>query len=467
MPVSRHRSQRFRRFEALEPRYALAAFLVTNGTDSGPGSLRAALAEAGQVADGPDVITFAPNVKTVTLTTDSLRNSSPVTIAAPNVTIRRSSDANTPKFGLFIVSASLTIEGATLTGGNSPAVGGGAIWAPSLATITLTNVNITGNYGSSGGGLRLQQDASLIISNSAINNNSAAYGGGIVASTFRGISITDTSISGNKADGAAAGSIRGPFTLSGVNVSSNQASGSSGGLDVNVLSNVPGNSIISNSQFRNNSAGSTGGAMRFSGDGILTIENSVFSGNKAASSGGAIFAFGSNVSPPNASLIINYSTFAGNQATDGGAIYAQGRSTLQLNRSNIASNVALQRGGAITSGGVVSIESSSIIRNQTSGKGGGIASIVNTSNTLPDLTIVNSTVSSNQANEGGGIYSENRMMLLSSTIAFNQANAAGGLSLEAPTSSFATPSSQTTRSAPEPPPCPVISAVRSRMPHLR
>ena len=399
---------------------------MTSGADSGPGSLRAALTEAGQVADGPDIIKFAPNVKTVTLTTESLRNSSPVTIAAPNVTIRRSSDANTPNFGLFITSASLTIEGAKLTGGNAPAVGGGAIWAPmGFKTITLNDVTISGNYGINGGGLRLDQDTTLNISNSVINNNSAAFGGCIVASTFRGITITDTSISGNKADSAAAGSIRGPFTLNGVNVSSNQASNDGGGLIVQVLSNVPGNSVISNSQFRNNSAGSIGGALQFSGDGLVTVENSVFSGNTAASSGGAIFVFGSNQIGIS-SLVINDSTLNGNQGTSGGAIAAQGKTSLQLNRSNVANNVASLSGGGIYSAGSVGVESSSIIRNQALGQGGGIASIGNTSNPA-SVTVVNSTISSNQANEAGAIYSQNSLMLLSSTVAFNQANTTGGI----------------------------------------
>jgi len=89
--------------EMLEDRRVMAAFTVTNGLDSGEGSLRAAVALAN--ADTVhDTILFAPGVNAVTLTSDQLTLSTEVTIAGPasgTVTVARSAAVGTPQFRIF------------------------------------------------------------------------------------------------------------------------------------------------------------------------------------------------------------------------------------------------------------------------------------------------------------------------------------------------------------------------------
>src|SRR5258708_15841810 len=87
---------------------------VTNGNDSGPGSLRQALADAN---DG-DTINFDPSVGTVTLTTAELAIDKSLTLSgAPQmVTVARSSQT---QFRIFHVmpGQTVTIEALHITGG--------------------------------------------------------------------------------------------------------------------------------------------------------------------------------------------------------------------------------------------------------------------------------------------------------------------------------------------------------------
>ena len=98
---------------------------VTNGNDSGPGSLRQALADA---QDG-DTINFDPSVNIVTLTTAELVITKSITISASPqmVTVQRASQA--PQFRIFHVMPghSVEINGLTISGGHITGDNGGGI----------------------------------------------------------------------------------------------------------------------------------------------------------------------------------------------------------------------------------------------------------------------------------------------------------------------------------------------------
>jgi len=107
---------------------------VTNTNDSGPGSLRGAIAGA---SDG-DTIQFDPVLKgqTITLTSGELFINNNLTITGPGpsqLTVKRSTAGGTPAFRIFhILKHTVTIEGLSITkclalalGGNSPDAGGG------------------------------------------------------------------------------------------------------------------------------------------------------------------------------------------------------------------------------------------------------------------------------------------------------------------------------------------------------
>lgn len=144
----------------------------------------------------------------------------------------------------------------------------------------------------------------------------------------------------------------------------------------------------------------------------MTINDSTFTNNTATFGGALLLRQGVNVT-------VNDSKLTGNTSNRGGAIYSLGTgasvaNSLTVNRSVIDNNTAVYGGGGIqaASGGayleVVNINDSTISRNVTTaasatpdrvggvGFGGGI----NADNT--DLSIVQSTISSNSAFEGGG-----------------------------------------------------------------
>src|SRR5215471_7767683 len=158
---------------------------VTNGNDSGPGSLRQALADA---SDG-DTINFDPSVGTVTLTTGELAIDKSLTLSgAPQmVTVERVSQT---EFRIFHVMSghSVEIDGLTITGGSLVGNGGGI---SSGATLTISNCAISGNsitrvdsvvYSGAG----IYNVGTMTIVNSTVNNNQGLvvglfppFGGGI------------------------------------------------------------------------------------------------------------------------------------------------------------------------------------------------------------------------------------------------------------------------------------------------
>jgi hypothetical protein len=155
---------------------------VTNGHDSGPGSLRQAILNASP----GDTINFAPNVTTVNLSSDELIIDKNLRITGPfahRVTVRRST--NSPPFRIFeITSGTVIISGLTISNGsasglNSDGDGGGI---RSSGILTLTDSTILGNQavheaalGGRGGGV-LNDRGTMTITRCTIANNSALGG---------------------------------------------------------------------------------------------------------------------------------------------------------------------------------------------------------------------------------------------------------------------------------------------------
>jgi hypothetical protein len=292
-----------------------ATITVTNGHDSGPGSLRQAILDA----SSGDKINFAPSVTTVTLATGELIVDKNLTITgAPDnrLTVQRSTHA--PAFRIFEIktrTAVVFMSGLTISNGNAAGVAddgnGGGI--RSAGRLTLTDSTVSANQavgteliGGNGGGV-FKANGTMTITRCTINNNSAQY---------------STGSSGDCAGGSGGGIVN-----------------YSGGVLIITNSTINGNSCVSNDPFGLCGGGGDGGGVH--NDGSMTIRNCTISGNSvtgsgfATAGGGGIANFGS--------LQIASSTTVNNSASaesgaSGGGIF--GGATVESNSSIIALNSA-------------------------------------------------------------------------------------------------------------------------------
>ena len=255
---------------------------VVNTNDSGPGSLRQALADAN---DG-DTINFDVSLKgrTIALTSDELVIDKSITITGPGSDQLAVSVDFQYHFRIFHVMASptVTIEGLTI--------------APSLyfygcgiqndqATLTINNCAVTGNDGLDFGA-GIANGGTLTINNSSISGNGLEYqglGAGILSSGT--LIINNSIIRGNvsgkgQTDGGGIYS-SGMLEITNSTIDGNSVGGPGGGIY------NTGNAIITSSTISGNFSGGgypgpqTGpgfGGGIFNGA-TLTISNSTVSGN--------------------------------------------------------------------------------------------------------------------------------------------------------------------------------------------
>ncbi|MEH2115632.1 Calx-beta domain-containing protein [Nostoc sp.] len=275
-------------------------YIVTNTNDSGAGSLRQAIINANN-DPGIETIIFDPTgifgdatPDTITLTSGELNVTQAVIIQGTGANKLTISGNNTSR--VFNASASLSIDGLNITGGN--AANGGGIY--STSSITLSNSSISGNTASTSGG-GIYSSSSVTLSNSIISSNTAnSNGGGIYSSNA---------------------------TISNSTFSSNTANNNGGGI-------YSSNATISNSTFSSNTANSNGGGI-FSSS-ILTISNSTISSNTAKTYGGGIDTNNATVS--NSTIFGNTADSDNNGQGDGGGIYRAG-GTVSISNSIIAGNI--------------------------------------------------------------------------------------------------------------------------------
>ncbi|WP_445240499.1 DUF4347 domain-containing protein [Microcoleus vaginatus] len=382
----------------------LATIVVANNSDSGPGSLRAAIATA--VAG--DIITFAPGLasQTITLTSGQLdipagKNITVDGAAAPGLTISGNNTSRVIRIG---GSTNVTLKNLIVANGK------------------VSGIDPNNEATSAGGGIQTGGSSTLTLENCQVNNNVAGFGGGIHTGFRSTTNVINSKFSGN--DGSLADNTeRGGGAI---------ATKSGGVL------------TIRDSEFTNNK-GSYGGAVN-NLLGSMTIENSKFTGNRTEKGvGGAVYVDGANASGPNATpgpvagtIAIRNSVFDGNiGAREGGAGFLFGylQDKIFLENSTFINNKAVNdlagvggSGGAIRHGNVdLTVTNSTFANNQAEDNGGGLWSGEN-----GNISIVNSTFSGNSAaKQGGGMLVANRdsfsTNIVNSTFAKNTAEFSGGI----------------------------------------
>jgi len=276
------------------------------------------------------------------------------------------------------------------------------------SSITLENLNISGNVsGAFGGGLYVS-GSDVAISNVNIQENTAVYGGGMAVLSNSTVTISDSSLIGNHADYEGGGiySEESKIHLIKVSVKQNEVEGSGGGLYSinNSEINIEESSFSGNQSYH-------GGAMEV-GDSKVTISGSTLTENEGYTSGGAISVYYSL-------LDINNTTITQNSSDDyyGGAIHSRGV-TLNVKNSIIKNNSAPQGGGIAYGNSALSLMNTLVAENNAS-FGAALYEISNNYATTlstnqnidaqeiplpePSLTILNSTIANNQAQYSNGI----------------------------------------------------------------
>lgn len=293
-----------------------ATLTVTNHDDSGPGSLRDAIATA---ALGDTIVFDLPDPATITLTSGELLINKGLTITGPgtdSLTIARSSSSGTPAFVIFnVLDGGVTISGLTITNGlnnGSTSVGGGGLHTQSALQLLLTRVNFINNHAIFGGALYSEGQGGARLRFCTLTGNSAVMGaGGAVYSLGDGgvflIRCTVSSNSATYAGGAIA---------------------SSGFVQV-FLSTISDNVLLADLV-----PGPADGAGIYNGGGTLSVNQSTIANNdNARGNGGGVTNQGM--------MVVSDSTFFGNTAEgDGGAIENDGGAT--ITDCTITNNTASQ-----------------------------------------------------------------------------------------------------------------------------
>jgi len=303
------------RGELAEARTAFPAniIVVTNTNDSGPGSLRDALA----VANDGDTIDATGISGTISLTTGELQITHAVTINGPGAESLLVVGGGTRVFDNL--ASDVTISGFFIAGGSAPGDNGGGILNEG-GNLRLKQCIIAGNSAEFGGGI-FNLNGRLRVHKCTLNSNTATSSGGAIAnSAFDGAAtliVTNSTLSFNFTDIFNGNDGAGIL---------NEAGGSA--FSVASL-------IVSNSTLSGNSANGNGGGIANACDlpnvAQATITNSTFSDNAADpnANGNAIYNAGA------AEFKIGSTILNRNQANVGENIFNSGRAiSLGYNLSN-------------------------------------------------------------------------------------------------------------------------------------
>ena len=283
--------------------------IVFNTNDSGGGSLREAIATAG---DG-DTILFDSSLKgqTISLTSGELLITKNLTISGPGANLLAISGNNASR--VFYITSMVTISGVMIKEGSFFGNGGGIY--NDGGTVNLTNSTVFGNtaFGdgvsilSDGGGI-YNDGGNINLTNSTVSNNKASCfcvagdGGGI--SSFGGtVNLTNSTVSDNtaSADGGGIHNDGGIVNLTNSTVSGNTVIFNYGGG----ISSFGGTLNLTNSTVSSNTVGENGGGIYNIGSSTLNLTNSTVSGNTASTSGGGIYNGGGTTTLTNIILATN------------------------------------------------------------------------------------------------------------------------------------------------------------------
>ena len=270
-------------------------------------------------------------------------------------------------------------------GDNSAKLGGGAIIGMKNVTLEIHGTNFTENNAKSkhGGAINVQQNSSLTISLCLFERNSAgSSGGAIMGSVNIKVSTEEIKFIGNRAKYGGATAVSKESIL-----------------------------LVSDCQFRDNTAKLSGGVIVSKGAGsTVEINNSTFVRNNASANGGAVML---DVRSPSNYLICFYqddnvpvSVFCKivNSKHENTKEAEESHSELNLTDCLLEENYATESGGAITvrTKMLVKLHNTKFIKNKSLGTGGAMSL-----DGLRNVEVIACFIINNTANTAGAIYLHN------------------------------------------------------------
>jgi len=212
---------------------------VTTCAGSGPGSLPAVIAGAG----AGDTVTFAPVLSCPPAAPiephGTIVISRSLVITGPGARAMAVSGGGTNQVFSIAIGTTVSMSGITIENGSNTTGSGGGIF--NEGTLTLTNSTVSANKASLFGGGGIFNDGRLNVIDSTVSNNASDAGGGIFNTGATGVlNLTGSTVSGNTSAGGGGGIYNygrccGSFVPSTVNVGATIVAGNYGGNCADVL----------------------------------------------------------------------------------------------------------------------------------------------------------------------------------------------------------------------------------------
>ncbi|MFZ1642884.1 MAG: tectonin domain-containing protein [Candidatus Contendobacter sp.] len=268
-----------------------ATFTVTTLNDSGPGSLRQAVADANTTA-GIDTIQFGIT-GIVTLSSGQMLITDNLTIIGPGASQLIISGDSVSRIFSINAEVTVTLNALSLQNGkvlNITPNDGGAIY--NQGTLLVNNCTLSKNNAYDLGGA-IYNSGVLTVTNSILSANVAGNRGGALYN-YGTTAVMNSTLSDNTATGSGGGGIYSyadnskPSTLTilGSTLLANKSNTSGGGIAnyQNTSSNIA-RVTITNSTLSSNTNDGGGGSGIYNSNGVLKINNNTLSGNSTNRTG--------------------------------------------------------------------------------------------------------------------------------------------------------------------------------------
>lgn len=344
--------------------------------------------------------------------------------------------------GILNDNGALTVTGTTITTSTAVRAGGGIESFGGDATNTLSNVTFTDNTANvNGGAVHVTGAGTTTVTGGDVSDNTAAAEGGGFWNGSGQMTVTNTTFSGNVANGDSVldvepNDIRGGGSLfnnggtlmvNGAAITTSTAPGA-GGSGGGVL-NDNGALVLTDTTISTSSATRAGGAVEsFGGEATNTIATVTFDDNMAGVNGGGMHVTGAGTTT------IADSSVTGNTAGgEGGGLWNSAVGDFSIVRVLIADNTASGTdteqggGGLFNDGGTLNVVNSTVTGNMAVTLGSGIADVGGTTMlvhvTVADNTGTDAAVATGAA---GAITATNTILASTGTVCAGAVTSGGG-----------------------------------------